>query len=126
MEKIQDIAKKFELTTLILFGSEAKGNKKKESDLDIAYLSQKTVDNEELYSELTDYFQRADIDLIDLRKSKSHFFIFNVLKEGKVLYEKEKGIARKLLWKAYIDYKDFERFYEKKKKIIDKKASAIK
>lgn len=123
MEKIKKIAEKFNLKFIITFGSKAKGKEKNDSDLDLAYYPEGDVDNENLYQDLMEHFKRADIDLIDLKKTRSHLFIFACLKEGKVLYEKKEGIVNDFLWKSYLNYKDFERFYNKKKGVIERRHS---
>jgi uncharacterized protein len=71
-----------------LFGSTVKGNLHKDSDVDIAFLSdQKELDNYEIFmiaQELASKLNR-DVDLIDLKQA-STVFQAQVVYNGKVIY----------------------------------------
>ncbi len=80
---------------IILFGSTVKGAMKKNSDFDIAYLSNKEIDKYQLFmisQELAAKLNR-DVDLIDLNQA-STVFQAQVIYTGKVIYcsdEKQKA-----------------------------------
>lgn len=72
---------------IILFGSAAAGKMRGDSDIDIAYLSDKELSEYEVFSisqELAGLMGR-DIDLIDLSKASS-VFKANILGTGKIIY----------------------------------------
>lgn len=72
---------------IYLFGSFAKGEYKQDSDIDIAFLSETTVDGYTLFmlaGELAELFGR-EVDLIDL-KTSSTVFKAQVVGTSKVLY----------------------------------------
>lgn len=89
---------------ILLFGSLVKGNFRKDSDIDIAYLSDKEISNVERFwvsQEIADSLNR-DIDLIDLKKA-STVLKAQIVGTGEVIYcEDEKR-------KKFIFYEGFER-----------------
>jgi len=81
---------------IILFSSLVKGNFRKDSDIDIAYLSDKEISNVERFwvsQEIADSLNR-DIDLIDLKKA-STVLKAQIVGTGEVIYcedEKRKNL----------------------------------
>lgn len=72
---------------VILFGSFVKGNFRKDSDIDIAYLSDKEISNVERFwisQEIADKLKR-DVDLIDL-KSASTVLRAQIVGTGEAIY----------------------------------------
>lgn len=87
-EVILDVLKK-EISPwlVILFGSFVKGNFRKDSDIDIAYLSDKEISNVERFwisQEIADKLKR-DVDLVDL-KSASTVLRAQIVSTGEVIY----------------------------------------
>lgn len=74
------------VTRVILFGSFAKGNASRGSDVDIA------VDGDFDYFDLKDDIETIDtlrtIDLVDLRTLRNKDLLEEIQRYGKVLYEK--------------------------------------
>ena len=118
---IKKIAKSHKLKLLVLFGSHANGNNHKNSDLDLAFYSDKKVDEEKLFEELMSLLKRADIDLINLSKAHNHILRYEILSKGKLLYESEKGLKSRMESQSYFDYTDFKKYYDLRSKILDKK-----
>ncbi len=96
MESIEKIIlKKFEKTDvrlIYLFGSYAKGNHTSDSDVDIAVLSEKKLNSDEIFNfkmELVDALGKK-VDLIDL--SNCNIIIaYQVVNKGKNILEKNKS-----------------------------------
>lgn len=90
---------------IILFGSAAKGNLRKDSDIDIAFLSEKHFDDYDIYiysQELADILGR-DVDLVNLEKA-STVFKAQIIGTGKVIYctdEKKRMLFYMLTYKKY-------------------------
>lgn len=116
---IKKIAIKHQLKVLILFGSQLNEKTHPESDLDLSFYSDIKVDEEKLYSDLTHLFKRADIDLINLFTTHNHLLRFEILHNGKVLYEKKPGMKSTLEWQSYFDYQDFKKYYELRSQLLD-------
>lgn len=89
--KIERMCHKHGLLLLYVFGSYAREDSGRLSDLDIAVLPEEEFDFRELttiVSELIDIFQDEAIDLVDMRKAPLPL-IHRVLKEGKCLYARD-------------------------------------
>jgi uncharacterized protein len=72
---------------IILFGSAVKGNTHKDSDVDIAFFSNRQLDKFEIFmiaQEIASKLNR-DVDLIDLNKA-STVFQAQIIHTGKVIY----------------------------------------
>ncbi len=73
--------------TVYLFGSYATGSVRNDSDLDLAYLSEKKLSDYERFSIAQQLASRLniDVDLIDLEKA-STVFQAQIISTGKVIY----------------------------------------
>lgn len=86
IDEIIALAKKHSLEKVILFGSRARGDYHRASDIDLAVSGGNVIafslDVEELTSTLLTY------DVVDLKKNLQVGFRESIEKEGKLLYEK--------------------------------------
>lgn len=91
IEKIKDILiNRVSPYLIIIFGSAAKKRLRKDSDIDIAFLSDKYFDDYEVFmvsQELADVLNR-DVDLIDLNKATT-VFKAQIIGSGRVIYSKD-------------------------------------
>lgn len=87
--RVSTIAEKYRLSLVLLFGSQASGKTHKQSDIDIAVLSEKELSLREM-GELTLVFVQAlktnDIDLVDL-KTAPPLLLKQVAANAVLLYE---------------------------------------
>ncbi len=105
---INELVAKFGLTLLVYFGSYGTPSYRETSDIDIAFLSEQTLDGKaklELLHDLIVVHQKSEIDLVDLRTAEPILRCEIALK-GRNLYEKEEG-----LFERYSLYY-IKRFYE--------------
>lgn len=86
IKEIIALAQKHSVEKVILFGSRARGDYHRASDIDLAVLggnvTEFSLDVEELTSTLLTY------DVVDLSKNLQAEFRVSIEKEGKLLYEK--------------------------------------
>lgn len=86
INEIIALAKKHSIEKVILFGSRARGDYHRASDIDLAVsggnIVEFTLDLEELTSTLLTY------DVVDMNKNLQAKFRKSIEKEGKFLYEK--------------------------------------
>lgn len=86
MREITEIAKRNQIQKIILFGSRARGDYNRTSDIDLAVtggnISGFAVSIEEETSTLLEY------DIVDLDKPVSEELLKSIRDEGKILYEK--------------------------------------
>ena len=89
-----DIIKKFliknlDVNVIYLFGSSVKNTMRKDSDIDVAFLSDKSVDSFDLFllsQKLADLLGR-EVDLIDIKKA-STVFQAQIISTGLVIYSR--------------------------------------
>jgi len=70
--KIKEVAEKYHLNLVLLFGSRATGRTHKESDFDVAYLPQKNLnydDEIDINFQFTNIFRHDRVDTVDMRKA---------------------------------------------------------
>ena len=86
MREITEIAKRNQIQEILLFGSRARGDYNRTSDIDLAVtggnISGFAVSIEEETSTLLEY------DIVDLDKPVSEELLKSIRDEGKILYEK--------------------------------------
>lgn len=86
IEEICELAKKYDVRRVIIFGSRARGDYRRSSDIDLAVQGGDTVrfalDVDEETNTLLEY------DIVDLDGSVQKELLESIEKEGKLLYEK--------------------------------------
>ena len=114
-QKIEKTGKDFDLKLLLIYGSYAKGNQRKDSDLDIAFLGNVPVDFDgyfRLHSDLADIFgdMARDLDVVDIYK-KDPLFLYQVAKNSQLLYGRALDYHefRAFAFRSYMDSKDIRK-----------------
>jgi len=123
MTKIEDIRNQLQplfkmdesIVFSYIFGSTALGATNKESDIDIAvYLNTKQVKDTftrrlQLIEKLQSFLQRS-CDVVVLNELSSIFFKFVIIKEGKLIFERDHGQRVDFELKTMQEYYDFQPF----------------
>lgn len=120
--KLLKIFAKYELTLLIVFGSYNSENFNKNSDIDLAIKVKKPdeilKDRDKVLNEISVIFDYRDIDLVLLNYAEP-LIKYKIACEGKVIYEREKGLFRRFQVRAMSEHNDAQKFYELDKKFIN-------
>lgn len=98
MLKLEDLAGKYQLDLILMFGSRATGDVHLGSDTDIAVYGRRILSETEkiqLICELCNVFCTDDIDLVDLRTA-SPFLKKEVLKNYKILLQRDAMLLHQL------------------------------
>lgn len=112
------LIEKTEAYLIILFGSAAAGRMREDSDVDIAFLSDKKLSDYEVFciaQEIGDVLKR-DVDLIDLAKA-STVFKANILGTGKIIYSSDERRKHEFQIRTF---KEYCLLNEERKVILDK------
>ncbi|PLR86829.1 nucleotidyltransferase domain-containing protein [Bacillus canaveralius] len=115
---INTLVTELEPVFVILFGSAAKGIANQNSDLDIAFFSNKSVTPYDLFilsQQLADHAKR-DVDLIDLSRS-STVFQAQIITTGKTIYCADEAAKRAFEMKTL---KMYAKLNEERQVILDK------
>jgi predicted nucleotidyltransferase len=118
-----DIIKKFliknlDVNVIYLFGSSVKNTMRKDSDIDVAFLSDKSVDSFDLFllsQKLADLLGR-EVDLIDIKKA-STVFQAQIISTGLVIYSRD---DKKRAVFEMVTYKSYARLNEEREEILNK------
>ncbi len=86
LKQIIDLAKQHNVKRLVLFGSRARGDFKRKSDIDLAVLGENISRFASDVDEMTDTLLKYDI--VDLSYKLSDELLKNIENEGIILYEK--------------------------------------
>ena len=86
INEIMDLAKKHNIEKVILFGSRARGDYHRASDIDLAVygenITEFALDVEDVTSTLLTF------DVVDMKKEIQKELVESIRKEGQILYEK--------------------------------------
>lgn len=126
-EKIAEIAQKYHLKLVLLFGSQAIGRAHKESDVDVAFLPETDLDFDTdvmINYEFTNTFGTDKVDTVNLR-TVSPLLFYGIFQAPQVLFAKDEVVFpgyRAYAFKKYVETKPlyaekFRRLKEKIKKI---------
>ena len=86
IDEIRAIAKTYDVTVVILFGSRARGDYKDRSDIDLAVYGGKTAQFTLAVDEETSTLLKYDI--VDMGASLQQELRKSIEREGKIIYEK--------------------------------------
>jgi len=120
-QKLKGVARKFKLDLIILFGSKARHQQKKSSDLDLAVrtgIKERGFEWEfGLIRALVESLDEANLDLIILNEADS-LLLFEIASEGVPLYEKEEGLFVDFQVYAVKRNNDAQKFYRLEEEYI--------
>ncbi|MFH1662254.1 MAG: nucleotidyltransferase domain-containing protein [Candidatus Falkowbacteria bacterium] len=123
IKKTREVAEKYNLKLLLLFGSRI-GNKKflhKESDFDVAYLPQNDLDLTEeakLICDLMPIFRSEKIDLVNLKKAPP-FLYYSIFQNCQILYADDPLFFYYLRSYAFKKYIETKPLYQKRSERIN-------
>ena len=80
-----------DLRLLILFGSRARGDARKQSDWDLGYLAEPGLDADALLLDVVNTLATDRVDLVDLARAGAQLR-FRAARDGQVLHEAEPGL----------------------------------
>lgn len=92
--KIKEVAKKHDISLLVLFGSQSTGKTHAQSDVDIAYLAKTSLEPAEegrLITDLMSIVKTNKIDIVCL-KGASPLLLQEVMTKGTLLYEADASL----------------------------------
>lgn len=121
--KVAEVARKYDLSLVLLFGSQATGNTHKESDVDIAYLSEAPLslgDESKLVVDLIQIFRSEVVDLTSIRGA-SPLLLREIVRTGKVLFERTPSLFTSLYAYALRIYEEAQPLFELRSAFLKKR-----
>ena len=102
-----------------LFGSQAAGQATKDSDFDFAVMLSNKIKKSKrfdvrlkLISEISRLLKNDKVEIVVLNDTRSSFFKFVIIKEGKLVFEKDHSARVDFELKAMNEYYDFSYFFK--------------
>lgn len=90
LDELIKIGNKYNIVKIVLFGSRARKDNKTNSDIDLAFFTDKRTDNEsKIYFEIEEINTLYKIDIVFIKQNTDKKLLENIEREGIVLYEKE-------------------------------------
>jgi len=114
-EEVVNFLNKYDISSMLTFGSLNNEDFSQDSDIDIAIIGKHKIDLEEIL-EIELFFAKLlnkEIDVIDLKSESLYIFLkINVLNEGEIIYSND-GNYNLEIFKDEIDriYKENENFF---------------
>lgn len=104
---LEEIAKKYSLELLLLFGSRVSKKTYFGSDFDIAYLAKRELTGKEIINlncDLMDLFHSDKIDMVNLKRANP-FLTYEIAKNCKLLFGKQQDFLefKAVAFRKYID-----------------------
>ncbi len=116
-KEVIDFIDKYNITTIIMFGSITNNEFNQESDIDLALLADDEIalDNILEIELFLEQFTNREIDVLDLKCKVLDLFVkINILNTGKVIYSKDNGKSLGILYnetdKIYKENENFIHF----------------
>lgn len=124
--EIEKLAKKHNLSLVLLYGSQAKGEIHKDSDIDIAVLGIKPISTDDLIAlnnEFAQIFEAYEIDVKSLHNT-GPLFRYQVMQNSVLLYGRNYDY---LTFKSYAfrDYHDSKDLFRLKEVLIRKRMQSF-
>lgn len=126
-EKIDDVAKKYGLKLLLLFGSQVQGKTNFDSDFDIAYLPKKSLDGGEeieMNCDLMDVFQTDKIDQVNIKRANP-LLLYEISRNSKLLFGEEMEYLE-FKARAFRIYIESQSLFELKSILIKKRQRLLR
>ena len=114
MEKFKDLAGKYQIELILVFGSQVEGTVHPESDVDIAVYSKHVLTEAEKINityELCNILQTEKVDLVDI-KTASPLLKKKIFENYTVLHQKDALLLYQLELASLYEYKESEVLYQ--------------
>ena len=114
------IAEKYDLNLLVVFGSHGTERQTRSSDVDLGFCSDSVLAPEhmlELMTDLSVYFQKSEVDLVDLDRAVP-LLAYEIACKGRILHERKNAFLLFKL-KASARYADTRHLREQRKQFLD-------
>ncbi len=114
--RARDIAKKYNILFIIIYGSVARGDAKEDSDIDIALLGEEDIPFSNLVAINNDFIDVFGSDKVDIKSlhNTNPLFRYEVIKDGILLYGEREDYARYKIY-AFRSYCESKRLFDIKK-----------
>ena len=106
---IEDIAQKYELDSIGIFGSRARGDYREDSDLDIFIMGNLSLDEELLLEAELEGTLKISVDIVQISQDSDRILLKNIINDASVIYSKNNSFENlyKFVEQFFIENSDF-------------------
>lgn len=126
----EEIIKKYDLKLLLLFGSQARGDARKDSDTDIAFMSGRNLNFNQKAELMMDLLpvvkaEETKIDVVDVKTSHP-LLLYGITRDAKVLFAEDMDIFHELCVAAFKKYIGAMPLFKLQEELLFSKIYAVK
>lgn len=127
---IQELAKKYRLKVVMLFGSAAKEKIRAKSDIDLAILAdpdfyEKGFSNFNYDLMEAEKIEQREIEIVPI-SNQNPILLFNIFNDGIPIYVRNQEEYYRLRSWARFSYEDNQRFFYGREKLLEKRMEKLK
>lgn len=127
--KLVMLCRKFDLSLVVLFGSQASGRAIERSDIDLAVWTRRhpipDMFKTNVLNAFMDLLVRDDVDVV-LANYAEPILQMEIVQQGKVLYESEPGEFVRFQLRALKAYEDAKKLYQWQREYVEEFAYGIR
>ena len=127
---IRDLAKKYRLKVVMVFGSAARRHTQAGSDIDLAILADKNFYEKHLSDFNYDLLQAEDIEKKEIEVipigNHNPILLFNIFNDGIPIYVQDEEKYHRLQSWARFSYEDNRRFFSGREKLLQKRLQKLR
>jgi predicted nucleotidyltransferase len=116
--RLAPLFKEGALQLVLLFGSQSSGTVHSESDIDLGFLFDESVDLLELTNKIIQLLHTERLDVVDLRRANP-LLCFSAARQGKLLYERCPGLFNTFFSLSFRRYVDTKKLRDARQRAID-------
>ena len=116
-KEVEKLARKYGLKLLLVYGSVAKNEARRDSDVDVAFRSENKVDLLELMADLVKVLKFGKIDLVDL-DTANPLLLSQIVSDYIVLFG-EKSAVNSLEVKAFKRFVDYKPYFDDEREFVN-------
>lgn len=114
--EIEKLAKEHNLSLVLLYGSQARGDMRTDSDIDLAVLGIKPISTDDLIALCNEFAQIFEVNEIDVKSlhNTGPLFLYQVMQNSVLLYGRNYDYLtfKSYVFRSYHDSKDLFRLKE--------------
>ena len=120
--KIKDLAEKYHLSLVVLFGSQATGKTHSLSDVDFAFINEKVLSPADMAKMQVEFSERLKIKNLEMvgLKGAHPFLLKQVAQKSVLLYENEPSLFSKFKIYAFKRFIEAKNLFDLKKLSLDR------